>query len=342
MRSASLTGRPRRPPGAMRFALVLVAVSVLAGALVPAARAEKEASRARIVFVTASCSTGSFACPGFLRALRTSGMRGRVISPDVREDPVGTLSLLARQGYDLIVVELSYSGALAAVAPRFPKARFALFDAPLEWLGGVNKSNVQAVVLQPLQAAYLAGWLAARLEQRRSGKDVVGAVGGIDIPPVNDFIVGFRAGARGADPDIRVLTGYSGDFLDANKCEAIARSQIARGAGTVFNVAGLCGLGTLRAAKDAGVWGIGVDTDQSILGPHILTSVLKNYDAAFLELMRQVRSGRIRTDRTTVLTLSQGGAGLGRVSPKVPASLRAELVRLRQRIVAGEIAVPQR
>jgi basic membrane protein A len=342
MRSASLTGRPRRLPGAMRFALLLVAVSVLAGALVPAARAEKEASRARIVFVTTTCSTGSFACPGFLRALRTSGVRGRVVSPDLREDPAGTLSLLARQDYDLIVVELSYSDALAAVAPRFPKARFALFDAPLSVLGGGTMRNVQAIVVQPLQAAYLAGWLAARLEQRRSGKDVVGAVGGIDIPPVNDFIVGFRAGARSADPGIEVLIGYSDDFLDANKCEAIARSQIARGAGTVFNVAGLCGLGTLRAAKDAGVWGIGVDSDQSFLGTHILTSVLKNYDAAFRELIRQVRSGRIRTDRTTVLTLRQGGSSLGRVSPRVPASLRAELVRLRHRIVAGEVATPRR
>ena len=204
MRSASLTGRSLRPPGAMRFAPLLVAALVLAGALMPAAaRAETEVNRARIVFVTTTCSTGSFACPGFLRALRTSGMRGRVVSPDLREDPAGTLSLLARQGYDLIVVELSYSDALAAVAPRFPKARFALFDAPLDWLGGVSKSNVQAVVLQPLQAAYLAGWLAARLEQRRPGKDVVGAVGGIDIPPVNDFIVGFRAGARSADPGIK-------------------------------------------------------------------------------------------------------------------------------------------
>ena len=152
---------------------------------------------------------------------------------------------------------------------------------------------------------------------------------GVDIPPVNDFIVGFRAGARSADPGIKVLTGYSDDFLDANKCEAIARSQIARGAGTVFNVAGLCGLGTLRAAK-AQACGVSASTPTSrSSAPHILTSVLKNYDAAFLELMRQVRSGRIRTDRTTVLTLRQGGADLGRISPKVPASLRAELVRLR-------------
>ena len=325
----------------MRFVPLLIAALALAGAVAPEARAERDATRARIVLVTSSCSTGSFVCPGFKRALRQSGMRGRVISPDLREDPVGTLSLLARQEYDLIVVAFDYTDALATVASRFPKARFALFDAPLSVLGAPTK-NVQALVLQPLEAAYLAGWLAARLERLRPGKDVIGAVGGVRIPPVDDFIVGFRAGARAADPDITVLTGYSDDFLDANKCEAIARSQIARGAGAVFNVAGLCGLGTLRAAEGAGVWGIGVDTDQSILGAHVLTSVLKNYDAAFLELIRQVRSGKIRRSGTTVLTLREGGAGLGRVSAKVPVSLRAELERLRQRVVAGKVATPQR
>jgi len=324
----------------MRLVPLLVAGLLLAGAVAPEARAESEATRARIVLVTTSCSTGSFACPGFKRALRTSGMPGRVISPDLREDPVGTLSLLARQEYDLIVVAFDYVDALATVARRFPKARFALFDAPLSILGGPTR-NVQAVVIQPLEAAYLAGWLAARMERLRPGEDVVGAVGGVAIPPVTDFIVGFRAGARAADPDITVLAGYSDDFLDANKCEAIARSQIARGAGAVFNVAGLCGLGTLRAAKGAGVWGIGVDTDQSILGAHVLTSVLKNYDAAFLELIRQVHSGKIRPRGTRVITLRDGGAGLGRVSPKVPASLRAELDRLRQRMLDGKIAIPQ-
>ena len=90
------------------------------------------------------------------------------------------------------------------------------------------------------------------------------------------------------------------------------------------------------------MWGIGVDTDQSFLGAHILTSVMKNYDAGFLDLLRQVRGGKIRAGSTTVLTLRQGGSGLGRVSPKVPASLRAELARLRARIIAGDVATPQR
>jgi basic membrane protein A len=168
----------------------------------------------------------------------------------------------------------------------------------------------------------------------------VGAVGGQSVPPVNDFIVGFRAGARAADPGIEVLTGYSHDFVDPDKCEAIAESQIASGAGTVFNVAGLCGQGTLRAAKAHGVWGIGVDSDQSSLGPFILTSVVKGYDAGMVRLFDQAREGTIHTGATTVLGLRDGGAELGRISPKVPSALRAGLARIRARLIAGEIHVP--
>jgi basic membrane protein A len=260
-------------------------------------------------------------------------------SPAMLEDPVGTLSLLAGAGYDLVIVAITQLDALSIVAPRFPKTRFALIDAPLSWVRGSSR-NIEAVMHEPNEAAYLAGWLAARMEQRRPGKDVVGAVGGVEMPQVNDFIVGFRAGARAADPGIEVLTGYSHDFVDPNKCEAVAQSQIARGAGTIFNVAGLCGQGTLQAAKANGVWGIGVDADQSNLGTFILTSVVKKYDAGLAMLFRQARDGTIRTGVTTVLGLRQGGAGLGRISPKVPASLRAELERVRARIIAGAIHVP--
>ena len=69
----------------------------------------------------------------------------------------------------------------------------------------------------------------------------------------------------------------------------------------VFNVAGICGLGTLRAAKRAGVWGVGVDTDQSGLGPHILTSVVKRYDGVMRTLLEQVRDGQIPGGVTTAL-----------------------------------------
>jgi basic membrane protein A len=293
--------------------------------------------RARVVFVTFSCDQSNFLCSPFARAVRRTGVRGRIISPDFREDQVATLSLLARQGYDLVMVDFNWGDPLAEVAPRSPKTRFAIIDIPLAYIG--RPRNVLSIIVRTHEAAYLAGWLATRLEQRRPGPDVLGVVGWVSLPTVNDFIVGFRAGARAASPRVKVLTGYSNDFADPTKCEAIARRQIARGAGVVFNVAGGCGLGALRAAKRSGVWGIGVDRDQSFLGPHILTSVVKKYDVVMLNLLEQVRDGRLRTGQTEP-TLRDNGAGLGRISRRVPDSLLAELDRVRRRIVTGEIRVP--
>ena len=333
-----MRGRSRLLPGSARLLAVLVLG--LAGTLALSLRADAVQGRPRVVLVSENCSQANFICQPFLQAIRRTGVSGKIVSPDVREDDVASLSLLARQGYDLIVVDPFWQAALAVVAPRFPKARFAILDIPLAEVRGQPK-NVQASVFRTNEAAYLAGWLAARMEQRRPGRDVLGVVGGYrGIPAVEDYIVGFKAGARHAAPHVTVLVQYSGDFTDPSKCEAIARSQIARGAGAIFNVAGACGLGTLRAAQQAGVWGIGVDSDQSGLGPHILTSVVKRFDVVMLKLLDQVRDGRIRAGVTTAFTLRNRGATLGRISPRVPASLRAELDHLEARIVAGELHVP--
>jgi basic membrane protein A and related proteins len=329
----------RLPPGQapLRLAALLAAAVAVFGGVTGPARAGN--GHPRVILVSSGCNSADFVCHPFVAALRKTGVSGQVISPDMREDRVGTLSLLAQQGYDLVIVDFSNLDALEVVAPRFPKVHFALFDAPLDVLRG-HPRNVEAIVHEPSGAAYLAGWLAARLERRRPGRDVVGVVGGLKIPSVSTFVVGFRAGARAADPGITVLEQYSNDFTDANKCEAIAHSQIQRGAGTVFNVAGACGLGTLQAAKADGAWGIGVDTDQSSLGPHILTSVIKGYEAGFERLLEQVRDGKLTLGRTTVLTLRDKGSSLGRISPKVPAALIAELARVRRRILSGAIRVP--
>jgi len=328
------------------LAIGVVALALFAGTTLAAA-ARPEQRDAQVVFVTAPCTVPDFdfLCPPFLRALRRTGVQGKIIAPAYREDIASTLSLLAKQGYALIIVWPGgnfdeWTAALGNVARRFPQARFALLEFPLSVLGR-RTTNVQSILIRTHEASYLAGWLAVRLEQRRPGRDVVGAVGGLEgIQTVEDFMVGFRAGAKGASPKATVLVGYSQDFVDTTKCEAIARRQIARGAGALFNVAGGCGLGTLRAAKRAGIWGIGVDTDQSFLGPHILTSVVKGWDVMMLTLLRQVRDGRIRARGQIELGLADGGATLGRLSPKVPASLRRELADMRRRIVAGEIRVP--
>ena len=107
---------------------------------------------------------------------------------------------------------------------------------------------------------------------------MISVVGGVKIPPVDTFLAGYQAGAKACNPAIKVLVGYSQDFIDQAKCKTVAQNQIDSGSQVVFAVAGPCGLGALDAAKQAGAWGVGVDVDQSYLGKHILTSAVKRVD----------------------------------------------------------------
>ena len=117
----------------------------------------------------------------------------------------------------------------------------------------------------------------------------------------------------------------------------VALAQIARGSGAVFQVAGGCGLGALDAAKEKHVWGIGVDYDQSALGPHMLTSVLKRMDIAAYEAIRTLVDGTFRAGGTTVYDLANGGVGLGKISARVPPSFLGRVERIRRAIIAGKI-----
>ena len=113
--------------------------------------------------------------------------------------------------------------------------------------------------------------------------------------------------------------GYSQDWEDQAKCKELALNQIAAGSKVVFQVAGGCGLGALSAAKDEGVWGIGVDGDQSFLGPHILTSALKGVDSAVFLTIKAVQDGTFVGGKNIVFGIDQEGVGLGKLSPKANA-----------------------
>jgi len=118
----------------------------------------------------------------------------------------------------------------------------------------------------------------------------------------------------------------------------VAAAQIAKGAGAVFNVAGGCGLGTLAAAKAAGVWAIGVDQDQSSLGPHVLTSAVKRFDVEIYRAIEQLVRGRLRTGRDTLVGLREGVLALGKVSPKVPRPFVERTLAIQRQIASGRIS----
>jgi basic membrane protein A len=273
---------------------------------------------------------------GLKRAERELGITGRVVQANSAADYIPNMSTLARQGYDLVVgVGFAQGDAIAAAAKRFPKTHFAIVDVDQASLKG-KPANVEGLLFREEQVGYLVGYLGA-LEAKRAGAKSVSAVGGFKQPPVDRFIAGYRAGAEAAVPGTKVVWGYSQDWDDQAKCKELALNQIAAGSKVVFQVAGGCGLGALSAAKDRGVWGIGVDGDQAFLGPHVLTSALKGVDSAVFLTIKALEDGTFAGGRNTVFGIDQEGVGLGTLSPKANAADVAATEKVERKMADGEI-----
>lgn len=273
---------------------------------------------------------------GLKRAERELGIKGRVVEAKTAADYVPNMTTLARQGYDLIIgVGFAQGDAIAAAARRFPQTNFAIVDVDQSTLKG-KPANVQGLLFREEQVGYLVGYLAA-LEAKRMGSKSVSAVGGFKEPPVDRFIAGYKAGAQAAVPGATVLWDYSQDWEDQAKCKELALNQIAAGSKVVFQVAGGCGLGALSAAKDERVWGIGVDGDQSFLGPHVLTSALKGVDSAVFLTIKAVEDGTFAGGKNIVFGIDQDGVGLGTLSPKANKKDVAAVERVERELARGEI-----
>jgi len=276
---------------------------------------------------------------GLERAVRELGIRGRVLTPAPKEGHVPSLSLLARQKYDLVIgFGFFAAAAIDRVANEFPETRFASIDLAHDDLAHAP-TNVLGLVFQEEQAGYLAGHLAARVLTLSPGEEVISSVGGQRVPAVERFIAGYEAGARGANPRVTTLNGYTDSFHDPVKGRSVALSQIAKGSRVVFQVASACGLGALEAAREHGIWGIGVDVDQSHLGRHVLTSAVKRLDVAVFDTIDELTRGTLETGRTSRFSLQNDGVGLGTISAEVPRSLKAEIEDVRTEIVAGKIPI---
>jgi basic membrane protein A and related proteins len=277
---------------------------------------------------------------GLKRAERELGIQGRVLQAATAADYIPNMASLVRQDYDLIIgVGFAQGDAVAKAASRFPETKFEIIDVDQSGLAG-KPGNVVGLLFKEEQVGYLAGYAAALAEKRRPGADIVSSVGGMKEPPVDRFIAGYQAGAKAALPGVKVLNGYSQDWDDVAKCKELALTQIEQGAGVVFQVAGGCGLGALDAAKQKQVWGIGVDADQSFLGPHVLTSALKRVDEAVFSTIESVQEGTWKGGRNLVFGLSQDGVGLGTFSSQFPQEDRAAIDEVAKRIAAGDVTIP--
>lgn len=283
-------------------------------------------------------SFNSLANAGLEKAKKDLGVEGRVITSKSNADYVPNLSSLAQQKYDLVIaVGFLMAEATETVAKKFPDTNFAIIDVSQQGMKS-KPANVQGLLFKEAEAGYLAGTVAG-LYAKDNNITTVSSVGGQKIPPVDAYIAGYQAGAKKANPEIKVLNGYSQDFVDQAKCKEIALSQIERGSGVVFQVAGQCGLGALDAAKQESKQGIGVDADQGYLGDYIITSAMKRIDTAVEDEIKRVQDGTFKGGSDTVFDVKTDGVALGKLSA-TGEKYSAQVDEVKQQLAAGEIDVP--
>ena len=321
------------------------------GAAETATETQAEAVMAGLVSDVGRFNDKSFnqsALEGLNKAKDELDAETRAIESRAAGDYVPNLSSLARQNFDVAIgVGFLLAEGVNTVARRFPDAKFAIIDysvsAPPFTDPDKNiatPDNVQGLTFATNENSYLIGCMAGMMVQKAGGDQVISAVGGLEIPTVVIFIAGYKAGAEACNPDIRVMVGYSQDFVAQDKCKELALNQIAQGSQVVFQVAGGCGLGALDAAKQRGKWGIGVDRDQADLGDHILTSAVKRVDVSVFETIRAIQEGTWQGGTDAVFNLENEGVAIGTTSDQVTQDILDKVEELQQQIIDGEITPP--
>jgi basic membrane protein A and related proteins len=193
----------------------------------------------------------------------------------------------ARRGATIIVgVGFTQASAVETVAKEYPDVKFAIID------GVVDLPNVQSINFREQESSYLCGVAAAMAS--KTGK--VGFVGGMDIPLIRKFALGYRAGVASVNPKIEVIENMTGTtpaaWTNPSEGAELAKGQFGRGADVIFHAAGATGVGVMQAAADAGILSIGCDSNQDHLHPgSVLTSAVKRVDVAVYTAFMEEKNG---------------------------------------------------
>ncbi len=276
------------------------------------------------------------------------GITGDVKESKAPTDYIPNLQGFAQNGYDMVIaVGFLMADSVAQVAKQYPNVKFAIIDSSaIDFKTNAPVApNLTGLLFKEQEAGYLVGTLVGAIQKAggmpgfKTGGSLA-SVGGIKIPPVDRYIAGFQAGAQAADPGVKMLNGYSGDFAAQAKCKELASSQIGKGADVVFQVAGGCGLGALQAAKDAGVWGIGVDTDQSAVNDHVIASATKKVDAAVHAAIKGLVDGSLGGGTDMVFGLAEDGVGIEGINAAVPQAAKDAVDAAIAAVKAGSVTIP--
>ena len=281
---------------------------------------------------------------GLARADEELAVCAKFIESQAQADYEKNITEFAEQDYDLVItVGFLLGDATAKMAEQYPDVKFGIidfaYDPPIP--------NVAGIVFNVDEASFPIGYLAAGMAVELDAEDPqVGYVGGMQIPPVEQFIVAYEAGVAYYNAqkgtDVKFSGVYVGDFEAPDQGKIQGNSLIDEGADVILGCGGKTGNGGIAAAKERGLLGIGVDVDQYITLPNekdiLITSTMKRLDNAVFSVVESVISDSFPGGGLFIGSLANGGVGLAPYHDvDVPAELQQEVLDILAGVVAGEI-----
>ncbi len=283
---------------------------------------------------------------GVVRAKSELGITFDYVEPKAIAEYEGFQRDFAKTGEYAIIVCIGFDQkeALTKVAGEYPNQKFVIVDEV------VDKPNVASILSRMNEASFLVGVVAGM--KTKTGK--VGFVGGMDIPLIRDFFVGYEAGVKWANPTATVLSPvFVGGWADPTKAKELTLGLVELGADAVFGAAGKSGLGFLEGAHEKTITGLGVDACQCYTFPEVLASATKRVDVSVFEMIKAtvdgtfkggVYSGGLKEKWTGCCRLpDEEGFWEQQFNFKhtlLEAEIKDKIVEARDKIAAGEIKVP--
>lgn len=342
----------------MRKLLILVAVLVVVHVAFlfvhPAKTAEAASDQGLnigIVLDVGGLGDKSFndgAYRGAQLAKKELGAKIRLIEPGEEADREAGLRLLAAEHMDLVVgVGFIFTDDVNQLAKEYPNINFAVVDYSIATDKEGNPiqppPNVAAIKFKEEEGSFLVGALAAMVGHSKK----VGFIGGMDVPLIQKFEAGYRAGVKYVCPDCTVIVQYAGVTPDAfrnpGKGKELALNQYSQGVNVIYHASGATGLGVFDAARQTGKYAIGVDADQYSEAPgRVLTSMVKGIDISVFDMIKRVKAHQFKGGIYTY-GLAQKGVDYvydAHNRALIPDSVRARLEQIKADIIAGKIIVP--
>ena len=237
------------------------------------------------------------------------------------------------QGYDLVFGHgFEFQDAAKRVGPDFPKTIYITTS------GSTSGANVAGIEFAFADASYLAGMLAGSMTKT----NVLGAIGGTELPPVKESFRAFEEGARTVNPKIKILTSYIGNWDDVSAGKEQALAQIGRGADIIFQNADAAGLGVFQAARETKkALVIGSNANQNSVAPEItIGSVVIDLPHAFITVAREVKEGKFKP-RVIKLGTSSDVVSLvlnPAMLPRIPSTTQHAVDSMRTEMHAGRFS----